>query len=154
MSLNPHGRRLLTEYAIAAMVWSAMATALLLQGVEPMDSTGFMTRGNCGGWNNLALNVYVVSNLMTFVAYAGISICLIVDTGGPSHQFSPEEHAALRFVFGVFIAFCGIVHLEGVISFGWPAYHLFSLWHLAVALVSWVAFFAIFRRRLALLSVI
>lgn len=147
-------RSLLIEYGLAAVVWSAFVLVLLLRGVEVMDASGFMARRHCGEWDIIAMNVYITSNLMTTVAYMAIGACLTVDSGQPTRQLTDTEHAAMRFTFAVFIVACAIGHLDNVFSFWWPAYHLFSLAHLATALVSWVAFFRIFKHRMAALSVL
>lgn len=147
-------RSLLIEYGLAAVVWSGLVLALLLRGVEVMDATGFMARRHCGEWDLVAMNLYITSNLMTTLAYFAIGACLTVNTGSPTRQLTDTEHAAMRFTFALFIVACAIGHLDNVFAFWWPAYHLFTLAHAATALVSWVAFFRIFRHRLTALSVL
>lgn len=144
-------RRVCYEYAAMACLWSALVLTLLLRDVDVTDAT-FMPRGRCGPWDILARNVYVTANVMIFAAYAAIALCLTVHTGRPRVDVSDRDQAVIRFVFGVFIVFCGVGHLEGVLAFYWPAYHLFAVWNAATACVSWVAVFVVFRHRLAVLS--
>lgn len=50
-------------------------------------------------------------------------------------------------VFAVFLICCGLSHVEGIIAFAWPTYHVFALVRCATAGSAWVALFWLHRRR-------
>lgn len=108
------------------------------------DSTMFMPRGHCGDWVPAFKFLYVMGNALTFSAYMAIPAGLFF------LSFSWDKVAKsskVRVLFSLFIVVCGLDHLEGVVSFEWPAYHFFAVWKCLVAAVSWLAVFGLVAER-------
>ena len=103
-----------------------------------------MQRGHCGNWVTGFAYTYAISNALIFVAYMAMPLALM------RFRFTWEnvvraEH--LRKKFALFILSCGIGHLEGIISFAWPAYHLFAVWNALTAAISWWTVFGLVAER-------
>lgn len=98
------------------------------------DPDKFVPRGHCGQWNPWFETMYVMANLLIFLAYMVIPYYLFKLTRG--YSFIANDHI-LKLWFSAFIVACGIGHLESVIPFYWPVYHAFAVWHVLTALVSW-----------------
>ena len=108
------------------------------------DTSHFMQRGHCGNWVPAFAYVYAISNALISVAY--VSICAAI----LRFRFSWARIAKsirVRRWFATFVLACGIGHLEGIVSFAWPAYHLFAVMHLVTAFVSWVTVFVLIAER-------
>lgn len=80
--------------------------------------------------------LYQGANLLTFLAYLAFPAALIGLKGAYERVY---DDGAVRVAVAAFVLSCGIGHLEGVISFYWPAYHLFAAWHVITAACSWWA---------------
>lgn len=118
----------------------------------------FVVRGDCGGWHPVYLWMYQNAHLLITAAYIALpSVMLFAylterdGTGKPINALPARDRNQLRAVFSAFILFCGVGHLEGYLSFYWPSYHLFAVWHMATALVSWIAVIETVRHRASLI---
>lgn len=101
-----------------------------------LDYTQFVPRGHCGNWDENMLSLYMFSNFAIFLAYMVMAVLLrfvVVDYNMIARD------GTLRVAFALFIFFCGIGHLEGILFFRYPVYHFSAVWHLLTALVSWAA---------------
>lgn len=116
-------------------------------------SSDFIPRGHCGGWNPTFVWLYVLSNCMVFAAYMAIPFVL-----GMAHLEMRKGRAAFgitrrqithsRITFAIFILLCGVGHLlDGALSFFYPYYHFFAVWHALTAVASWAAVFMIVKIR-------
>ena len=108
------------------------------------DPDRFVCRGCCGKWHDSMIWLYVMSNMMTFLGYMVIPWILTC------FRFQWERVATnykLRTCFAGFVLFCGIGHLEGPVAFALPLYHLFAVWHLMTALVTWLTIYKLFVER-------
>lgn len=108
------------------------------------NANRFVPRGDCGNWNDAMAWVYKISNLAIFAAYMAIPILLLTTT---FHFRKVIALSSIRIAFGAFILFCGLGHLEGAVSFFWPTYHFFAVWHSVTAAVSWVVVFLVWNER-------
>lgn len=110
---------------------------------EIFDASLFMPRGQCGAWSPIWRNVYMLANVLIFAAYMIIPMALVrfrfVRILGRMRK--------IRVLVAAFILTCGIGHLEGVVSFWWPAYHVFALWNLITAGVSWATVITLLTER-------
>lgn len=114
-----------------------------MAAMTELFSTEFMTRGQCGNWSDGWERAYVIANLFIFFAYCGIVDLLlrgIIRSKDKGHYFLKASLVA------VFLT-CGIGHLEQVVVFFWPAYHLFALWHIVTAAMSWWGVLMVWRHR-------
>lgn len=100
------------------------------------DAARFVRRGNCGEWEESMALLYATSSGLIAAAYLAFPLALILVH--PSVQ-AMAESSRIRWAFAGSIFLCGMGHLEGVLAFGWPAYHLFAVWHGLTAIVSWYA---------------
>lgn len=119
-------------------------------------STDFVGRGQCGNWHTSFVWLYVISNLMIFAAYVAIPFVLGMAMfrgrhPGPPTYISHHQLFWMRVTFAAFILFCGIGHLEGVISFFRPTYHLYAIWHSLTAIASWGAVIVVAKMRYRIL---
>jgi len=121
--------------------------------VGSCDHAGeWLTRGECGPWTLLLEQLYLWSHLAISAAYVAIPVILLgavlaERTRPKQDQLSSDEKATVRTAYAFFIAVCGIGHLEGVVSFVWPAYPVFAWWHALTAVVSWYAVLVTVRFR-------
>lgn len=98
------------------------------------DAERFVPRGHCGLWHPSMELLYAFSNLFVFAAYIVIPVALTYIK--PNYE-SLAQSRTIRLGFASFILVCGIGHLEGVVAFALPMYHLFAAWNLFTAAVSW-----------------
>lgn len=111
-----------------------------------MFSTDFMPRGQCGAWEPAYAWLYVISNVLISAAYVAIFVLLAIAYFQGKRSSEPlnitrRQLFTMRLVYGSFILFCGIGHLEGALSFFRPQYHLYAVWHAITACASWAAVF-------------
>lgn len=111
-----------------------------------------MPRGQCGDWDGGFMWLYVISNVMISAAYVAIFVLLLAAyiQGRRSKEplnITRAQVFSMRLIYGSFILFCGIGHLEGALAFFHPQYHLYAAWHAATALISWAAVFMTARLR-------
>lgn len=119
----------------------------------------FTPRGQCGEWVAWEASLYAVSHVAITCAYIAIPAILFLAVRQSKKRqpstlpaLHPREHNIIRTTFALFILTCGLGHLEGLLAFRWPAYHLFALWHGFTALVSWAAVVVIFHYRAEILQ--
>lgn len=119
---------------------------------EIFDASDFMVRSECGQWSPLGRFIYEWSNLLIMFAYLAIPVALVMAFYSVRHLTEESEGTQARrrlplmsnmdakislWLYALFIFCCGIGHLlDGKLSFYWPAYRLFALWHLLTAMVS------------------
>lgn len=122
--------------------------------LEVLFSFDFVTRDCCGSWHPFFIYLYVIANAAIFAAYGAITLTLI----GAKRQtaewaaLNKSQKDEIRDAFAKFILFCGIGHLEGCLSFLAAPYHLWAVYDMATAVVSWQAFVVIRRHRDYILS--
>lgn len=117
-------------------------------------SDAFMRRDCCGechpGWRCL----YIASNLAIWASYVVVALLILWrrrDDVQP-REVPPRSLFVLRIAFFMFILTCGFGHLfDGVLSFWWPLYHAWALWHAVTAFASVVAAIIVFKYRIYLL---
>jgi hypothetical protein len=97
----------------------------------------FVPRGSCGPWPEWLKAMYVWGNVMVFTAYIAIPFALYAGMRYRlKRQFKQDRAATYGFI--AFIFMCGTGHLlDGVMSFVWPNYYVFAVWHLLTGVVSW-----------------
>lgn len=115
-------------------------------------STEFAQRGACGNWHPAFVWLYVLSQMLIFAAYMAIPFALGVAmfrgrNSAPAAYISRRQLLWMRVMFAAFIFFCGVGHLEGVLSFFHPQYHLYAIWHFLTAAASWGAVLVVAKMR-------
>lgn len=114
------------------------------------DAQHFTPRGQCGPWTSATAAAYIGGHLLVFLAYLAIPLGLVF------LWLESKESPRLRRVtvlFATFILLCGLGHLfDGVLSFIWPAYHFFAVWHVATGLVSVLTAVVLLRRLAELMA--
>lgn len=124
---------------------------------EFFGASGFVGRGECGSWAEGMPHVYAMANLATTFAYVAIGIILWMAIRQEARVVSvadltrPQKNH-LRATYATFIVSCGVGHLDGVVAFFWPAYHLFAVWHVFTAAASWYAVAVTFHFRTHILA--
>lgn len=131
-------------------------------GVDPsaplFSAERFVPRASCGAWDPALLEVYAHASISITAAYLVIGGLLgwtawRILRWHRANPGSATRHAAraivetladahlslLLWTYGAFILFCGVGHLEGLIAFSHPIYHVFALWHAVTAIASWWA---------------
>ncbi len=97
------------------------------------DTTGYVRRGECGGWTADLSWLQNVSDLLIWAAYIAIPLVLLFYA---RHQKKlPFRH--LFWLFGLFIAACGTTHFMSYITTLYPAYRLEGVIKLITAIASW-----------------
>lgn len=107
--------------------------------IEFLSADDFMPRGNCGQWSTLLQYLYIIPNLLIWLAYAIIPISLLFYLRHGKAVFGSLRYTLL---FAAFIFACGTGHIiENVGAFWWPNYRFFAAWHWITAIISlWTAF--------------
>ncbi len=125
---------------------------------DVFNASDFMPRGQCGRWSQPWIGLYIAAQFSVFAAYGTIAGILFqaaykARTDPIASPLTKSEKHQARMVYGAFILFCGFGHLvDGVVSFQWPAYRLFALYHTLTAAVSWIAVFTTLRLRVKILT--
>ncbi len=114
--------------------------------LDSLLSTQFSPRGECGNWIPGYAWLYVISNILIMAAYVTIFFLIALAYLQGRQSTAPvsitrRQVFSMRLVYGAFILFCGIGHLEGAMSFFTPRYHLYAVWHFMTAIISWAAVF-------------
>lgn len=110
----------------------------------------FIPRGQCGDWGSWAA-AYQLANFAIFLDYVGIAelgrrIGLwIAKTKGTGYALEMLDVSRFWMLLWAFTLTCGVGHLEGVLSFYWPAYPLFCVWHWFTALLGAAGFLHLYR---------
>ncbi|MCB9191948.1 MAG: HAMP domain-containing histidine kinase [Flavobacteriales bacterium] len=99
------------------------------------NSDAFMPRWVCGDWSELHGWMYIISDLIIFLAYMAIPITMLVFVRKRWHDvpFKP-----VFWLYILFIMLCGFTHLIDAIIFYIPVYRLNALVLLLTAVVSMV----------------
>lgn len=109
-------------------------------------------------WTGWVQKIYVGSHVATTAAHMAIlatlltTLCQEKSKHRARAAFTASERLTLRTVYAVVICVSGLGHLEGLFAFVWPTYHFFAFWHLATALVSWLAVMVTFVLRAKILA--
>jgi signal transduction histidine kinase len=103
------------------------------------DTTGYVKRGECGGWTPDLAILENLSDLLTWGAYIAIPIVLLY--AARHKRDLPFRH--LFWLFGLFIAACGTTHFMTYVTTIFPAYRLEGVIKLVTALASWGTVMAI-----------
>ena len=93
---------------------------------------GFMPRWQCGEWSLELMSVYITANIFIFLGYIILPMMLIHKM---NKKIWSRSHKILLGFWALFILSCGLGHLlDGVVSFIWPNYRLFALFHTITAI--------------------
>jgi len=105
----------------------------MLEGIVRFFSTqGFMPHGMCLLWTPSILWTLVISNALTFISYMLIPMALIY-VYLKRQEF---QYFWIALLFGAFIIFCGITHLNTIITFWYPMYGVQAVTDLITGLIS------------------
>lgn len=118
---------------------------------NPLDTSGFWPRWNCGAWSSELGWLHVVSDLAVWMAYMAIPAILIYFAS----RRRDVPYRWMFLLFGAFVFSCGTVHLVEATIFWWPAYRLSGWIKFATAILSWatvVALIPVVPRALAMRS--
>jgi two-component system, sensor histidine kinase and response regulator len=96
------------------------------------DESGFVPRSACGAWTTQLILLHNISDALIWLAYVAIPLILIYFL---RHRRDVPFYRVF-WLFGLFIAFCGLTHLLEVVVFYVPIYHLIGVVKLATAVVS------------------
>jgi len=105
----------------------------------------WIPRGECGPWTDTWISVYMTGQLLIVTAYLFIPTILMwaayieERVERPAHALTDHERKVARLSAGLFIAMCGLGHMEGIVAFVWPHYPTFAVWHMLTGIVSWWA---------------
>lgn len=99
------------------------------------DSEAFMPRWVCGEWSELHGWVYIISDLIIFLAYMAIPTTMLIFVRKRWHDvpFKP-----VFWLYILFILFCGITHLIDAVIFYEPIYRINAVVLAMTAVVSMV----------------
>jgi len=97
-----------------------------------LSQHGFMPHGMCFQWQAEILWMHVIADLVIALAYFSIPIAL----GLIIHRREHTPFRGLIVLFALFILFCGMTHIVGIIVLWEPIYRLQGLLKLATAAVS------------------
>lgn len=103
------------------------------------DTSGYVRRGECGGWTPGLDWLQNVSDLLIWGAYVAIPFVLLYYAR--HRKELPFRH--LFWLFGLFIAACGTTHLMSYVTTMYPAYRLEGVIKLVTAVASWGTVIAI-----------
>ena len=136
---------------IAWMALTGLVAVLIALWTVPLlfDRSGFVPRWSCGEWSAPLGWAHIVSDMLTFAAYAAIPVALLwFVRNRPDVPFP-----GVFWLFAAFILACGTGHLVEAIIFWHPVYRLSGAVKVITAVVSWatvLALMPILPRALAL----
>lgn len=96
------------------------------------DTSDFPPRWHCGTWSEGLGWLHICSDVVIWLAYMGIPVGIFLIV----YRKRDLPFPRLFWLFGAFIAFCGIGHLLEAMIFWWPAYRLAGVVKLITAAVS------------------
>ncbi|HVZ26179.1 MAG TPA: PAS domain S-box protein [Sediminibacterium sp.] len=105
------------------------------------DTADWPPRWHCGQWTAFHGWLYILSDLLIWLAYFTIPVVII-------RYISRKQHARfvrLYFLFAAFILSCGATHFLDALTFWIPMYRLNALARFITAVVSWVTVFTLIR---------
>jgi PAS domain S-box-containing protein len=97
------------------------------------DAYDFIPRRYEEGWSPELVQLHVIANVLVWSAYLAILAILIYFVRRRAVPFP-----TLFWMFGAFIAICGLTHLLNVVTCYWPVYRFSSLLQLVMGIVGWV----------------
>lgn len=112
------------------------------------DASEFLPRGECcrsGEWPAGLQASYIAAHAAIALAYFFNPIVLLwmYRVSSTVNRLLSPWRSFLPF-YAAFIFFCGAGHLlEGIASFWWPDYRLFTAWNWLTALASWIPTIAV-----------
>ena len=109
--------------------------------VKLLSTSDWPARWNCGEWSLFHGWVYVISDMMIWLAYFIIPIIIFWFV----HKQPKMPFLPIFAYFGAFIVFCGITHFLDALIFWWPAYRLEALFKFITACVSLLTVCALIR---------
>lgn len=98
-------------------------------------------RWYCGKWSDFHGWLYIISDLMIWVAYFAIPFLLF-------RMITRRTDLPFPKIFWLFISFillCGLTHLMDAILFWWPAYRLSAVIRFAAGVVSLFTVYALYK---------
>ncbi|MEZ5008170.1 MAG: HAMP domain-containing sensor histidine kinase [Chitinophagales bacterium] len=101
----------------------------------------FPARWTCGKWSGFHGWLYIISDIMIFMAYFSIPALLVFYV--KKKKEIPFKGVAILFI--LFILFCGITHLMDAIIFWYPAYRLNGILLMFTAIISWITVGALIK---------
>jgi len=105
------------------------------------DVSNWPPRWHCGKWSDFHGWLYIISDILIWLAYFVIPVILIwFVQKRPKMAFLP-----VFWLFGAFIIFCGATHLIDAIIFWWPIYRISAFVKFITAIVSMATMFALIR---------
>ena len=105
------------------------------------DTSDWPPRWHCGNWTEFHGWLYIVSDILIWVAYYAIPIVIIrFITKKQKHQF-----AKIGWLFAAFILACGFTHLLDALMFWYPMYRLSALVRFVTAVVSLLTLYNLFK---------
>ncbi|MCM8539726.1 MAG: PAS domain-containing sensor histidine kinase [Lentisphaeraceae bacterium] len=116
-------------------------TLIIAFSLNPFSTEGFPERWHCGDWPEWLGWTHIISDLVIFLSYQLIPIFAVVFISKKKNISFPP----LFWLLGLFVCFCGFVHLIEAIIFWYPVYPLAGIVKAMTALVSAVAAFYCFR---------
>ena len=99
-------------------------------------------RWNCGEWSPFHGWLYIVSDLMIWLAYFLIPLIILRYFAGRQKVI---QYRRFYLLFAVFILLCGSTHLLDAIMFWVPAYRFNALLRFATGIVSLLTAYKLFR---------
>lgn len=121
----------------------------MIDGAHEAFSAGFIPHGHCILWIPSLLWLHVASDVVTGVAYVGISLVLYLLVRTIRLPFSPVFIA-----FGLFIGLCGLTHFMGVWTIWFPDYWESGYLKAATALASFATAIGLVHVRPQILEVV
>lgn len=98
------------------------------------DTSDFPPRWYCGNWGYIEGNIFIISELLIWIAYWVIPFILLKSNYKRTNSYKNDNQVIN--LFSAFIFFCGTGHLLDVIMFFWPAYRFLAVWHTLTACIS------------------
>jgi len=105
------------------------------------DAGDWPARWHCGTWSDFHGWLYIVSDLMTWLAYFMIPVLLMYMIRKRTDIPFPK----IIWLFVAFIVLCGLTHLIDAVLFWWPAYRLSAMVRMITAIVSVFTVYALYR---------
>ncbi len=100
------------------------------------DTSLWPKRWNCGVWSPVHGWIYIISDVLIWLAYFAIPVLLGFFVYKKNIEDIPFKTVLVLFI--VFILACGFTHLMDAAIFWWPAYKLSALLRAGTAVVSLV----------------
>lgn len=96
------------------------------------STSGYPARWTCGTWTAFWGWLHITSDMVIFMAYMGIPIAILYY----KKQFKQFKVNTILVMFALFIAFCGLTHLNEAIIFWHPYYNFAGVIKFGTAVVS------------------